>query len=143
MAYDSIALLTNEAKRREAVGWTNGKSFIVKYFSLAATGHDFLDPTVSLAIDPSATDIGASVFGLEPIDAYEWVNDFCPVFVCNVRKHEVTGPVSALGLWAETTCVPSGDPEPEGTIFLFAIHHRPLVVFTGSDTAEFRVSVFL
>ena len=143
MAFDSIALITNEAKRRTAESWITGKSYIVKYFSLAATGHDFLDPTVSLAIDPSATDIGATVFGPEPIDAYEWVNDFCPIFIYNVQKNELTGPVSALGLWAETTCVPSGDPEPEGTLFLFAIHHRPLSVFTGSDSAEFRVSVFM
>jgi len=143
MAFDSIALLTNEAKRRTAEGWVSGKSFIVKYFSLAASGHDFLDPTVSLAIDPAVTDIGATVFGPEPIDAYEWVSDFCPVFVCNVQKNEVTGPVSALGLWAELVYVPPGDPEPVGTQFLFAVHHRPLVVFTGSDAAEFRVSVFM
>lgn len=143
MAFDSIALLTNETKRRTAEGWVSGKSFRVKYFSLAASGHDFLDPTVSLAIDPSATDIGGVVFGPEPIDGYEWVSDYCPVFVCNVLKNELTGPVSALGLWAETMCVPAGDPEPAGTLFLYAIHHRPLVVFTGSDSAEFRVSVFM
>lgn len=143
MAYDSIALLTNEAKRRTAEGWVTGKSFRVRYFSLSATGHDFLDPTVSLAIDPSATDIGATVFGPEPIDAFEWVSDYCPVFVCTAQKGEVTGPVSALGLWAELVYVPPGDPEPAGTQFLFAIHHRPLLILTGSDRAEFRVSVFM
>jgi hypothetical protein len=143
MAYDSIAILTNETKRRMAEGWETGKSFRVRYFSISATGHDPTDPTVALSIDPSATDIGGSIFGPEPIDRYEYTSDYCPVFVCAVQKRELIGPVSALGLWAETTCVPAGDPEPAGTLFLFAIHHRPLLVFTGADSAEFNVSVFM
>jgi len=143
MAYDSIAVLTNEAKRRMTDGWKTGKSFRVRYFSIASTGHDPTDPTVSLTIDPAATTIGPNIFGPEPIDAYESVSDYCPVFVCNVRAGEIVGAVSAVGLWAETICVPAGDPEPAGTLFLFAIHHRPLLVFTGADSAEFRVSVFM
>jgi len=144
MAYDSIAVLTNEAKRRIGEGWVTGKSFQVKYFSLSSGGHNPEDPTVSLAIDPTITAMqGAVLFGPEPIDDYQWTSDNCPIFVCNVHAGEVIGAVSSLGLWAEVLCVPSGDPEPEGTRFLFAVHNRPLVVFTGSDSAEFRVNVFM
>jgi len=144
MAYDSIAVITDEAKRRIGEGWVTGKSFQVKYFSISNGGHSATDPTVALAVDPSLTTMpGAVLFGPEPIDDYEWTSDNCPIFVCNVEAGEVIGSVSSLGLWGELVYVPPGDTEPVGTRFLFAIHNRPLVVFTGSDSAEFRVNVFM
>jgi len=143
MAFESIAVLTNEAKRRIAEMWVTGKSYQVKYFSISSTGHDETDATVALAVDPTATDIGPNIFGPERIDAYEWESDFCPIFVCRVEPGEIIGSVSALGLWGELVYVPDGDVEPVGTQFLFAVHHRPLLVFTGTDSAEFRVTVFM
>lgn len=144
MAFDSIAVLTDEAKRRMGEGWVTGKSFIVKYFSLSGGGHNPLDPTVALAVDPTLTTMrGAVIFGPESIDNYEFAADNCPIFICNILPGEVIGAVSSLGLWGEIVYVPPGDTEPVGTRFLFAIHNRPLVVFTGSDSAEFRVNVFM
>ncbi len=144
MAFDSIAVLTDEAKRRIGEGWVTGKSFKVKYFSLSGGGHNPLDATVSLAVDPTLTAMqGAVIFGPEPIDDFEYTSDNCPIAICNVLPGEVIGSVSSLGLWGEVEYVPPGDTEPVGTRFLFAIHNRPLVVFTGSDSAEFRVNVFM
>jgi hypothetical protein len=144
MAYDSIAVITDEAKRRMGESWVTGKSFKVKYFSISSGGHNPLDPTVALAVDPTQTEMqGAVLLGPAPIDGYEFSSDNCPIILCNVLPGEIIGAVSSLGLWAEVEYVPPGDPEPVGTRFLFAIHNRPLVVFTGSDSAEFRVNLFM
>ncbi len=144
MAYDSIAVITNEGKRRIGEMFETGKSYKVSYFSISSGGHNPLDPTVAMAVDPNAIALeGATLLGPKPISSIEHVSDFCPVFVCSALAGELIGPVSSLGLWAEVVCVPPGDPEVPGTQFLFAIHNRPLLVFTGSDAAEFRVSIFM
>jgi len=145
MAYESFAVLTNEAKRRIGEMWATGKSYQVKYFSLSSGGHDPTDPTIALAIDPASTDMPGTIviFGPEPIDGYEWTSDFCPVFICRIETGEVVGSVSSVGLYAEIVYSPiPGDPEV-GTRFLFAVHNRPLMVFTGIDSAEFRLNVFM
>jgi len=144
MAYDSIAVITNEGKRRIGEMFVSGKSYKVSYFSITSGGHNPADPTVALAVDPNATDLdGANLLGPKPIGSIEYVSDFCPVFVCPVIAGELIGSVSSIGLWAELVYVPPGDPEIPGTQFLFAIHNRPLIVFTGSDSAEFRISIFM
>jgi hypothetical protein len=144
MAYDSLAVLTNEAKRRIGEMWATGKSYQVKYFSLSSGGHNPQDPTIALAVDPTLQTLpGNNIFGPEPIDEVQWSSDVCPIFVCRVEAGEIRGSVSSLGLWAEVVYVPPGDPEEVGTRFLFAIHNRPLVPFTGSDSAEFSVNVFM
>ncbi len=145
MAFESFAVLTNEAKRRIGEMWATGKSYKVKYFSLSSGGHDPVDPTIALAIDPAATEMpGVTViFGPEPINGYEFTSDFCPVFLCRIETGEVIGSVSSIGLFAEVVYSPiPGDPEV-GTTFLYAVHNRPLMVFTGTDSAEFRLNVFM
>jgi hypothetical protein len=145
MAYSSIALLTNEAKRRIADMWMTGKSYQVKYFALSSGGHNPVDPTVAVAIDPSATVMPGDppVFGPEPIDEITLVSDYCPVFSCRTKPGEVVGYVSSVALFAEI--VYSSDPaDPElGTTFLFAVHNRPAMIFTSIDSAEFDLNVFM
>lgn len=145
MAFTSIAVITNEAKRRIAEMWISGKSYQVKYFALTSGGHDPNDPTIALAIDPASTTMPGSppFFGPEPIDSITLVSDFCPVFECVVKTGEVVGIVSSVGLFAEIVYSPTpGDPEV-GTTFLFAVHNRPQVVFTPSDSAVFNINVFM
>jgi len=51
--------------------------------------------------------------------------------------------VSSLALYAEIVYSPiPGDPEV-GETFLFAVHNRPMIVFTGTDSAEFNINVFM
>jgi hypothetical protein len=145
MAFSSIALLTNEAKRRIADMWMTGKSYQVKYFALSSGGHEPTDPTVAKAIDPSSTVMPGDppLFGPEPIDEITLVSDYCPVFVCRVQAGEVVGYVSCVALFAEIVYSPDpADPEL-GTTFLFAVHNRPALIFTNIDSAEFAINVFM
>jgi len=145
MAFTSIAVVTNEAKRRIAEMWISGKSYQVKYFAVSSGGHDPNDPTIALAIDPAATTMPGAppIFGPEPIDEITLSSDFCPVFKCNIEPGEVVGIVSSVALYAEIVYSPvAGDPEV-GSTFLFAVHNRPQVVFTSSDSAVFDINVFM
>lgn len=144
MAFEALAIITNEAKRRISDMWITGKSYQVKYFSVSSGGHDPSDPTTAIAVDPAATVMPGDppIFGPEPVDAFELVADNCPVFVCNIEQGEVTGVVSSVALFAEIVYSPiPSDPEL-GTTFLFAVYNRPILVMTGTDSAEFRINVF-
>lgn len=143
MAFESLAVVTNEAKRRIADMWVTGKSYKVNTFAISSGGHDPVDPTIALAIDPESTVMPGAppIFGPEPIDSIEYVSDFCPVFICQLEPGEVTGVVSCVALFAEIV-YPTTDPE-YGTSFLFAVHNRPQLVFTGTDSATFRINVFM
>lgn len=145
MAYTSIGLLTNEAKRRIAEMWMTGKSYQVKYFALSSGGHEETDPTIAKAIDPAATVMPGDppIFGPEPIDEYRLVSDYCPVFVCKVQPGEVVGIVSSVALFAEIVYSPIVDDPELGTLFLFAVHNRPALIFTGIDSADFEINVFM
>jgi hypothetical protein len=140
---ESLAIITNEAKRRTAEMWATGKSFIVDSFKLSAGGHDPTDPTVPLAPDPSATTMpGTPFLGPKLISSVELIADFCPRFICPVDEGEVSGSVSSVGLFGRIVYSPIvGDPEL-GDVFLFAVHNRPLLVLAG-DAAEFRIDVFM
>jgi hypothetical protein len=143
MAFEPLAIITNEAKRRTAEMWVSGKSFQVKYFAVSAGGHDPTDPTVALAPDPAATQMpGTPFFGPEPVDSYEFTSDFCPRFICRIEENEVSGGVSSVGLYGEIVYSPIPlDPEI-GTTFLFAVYNRPLLILAG-DAVEFVIDVFL
>jgi len=144
MAFTSTALLTNEAKRRVADMWDTGKSYMVDYFAISSGGHDPTDPTIALAPDPDAIVMPGDppIFGPEPIDSKERTSDYCPVFVCRLEPGEVVGILSCVALFATIVYSPvPGDPDV-GIQFLYAVHNRPALIFTATDSAEFRINVF-
>lgn len=143
MAYEALALITNEGKRRTAEMWATGKAFQVKYFSISAGGHNPSDPTTALAVDPSATTMPGTVkFGPEAIDSIEWASDNCPVFVCTIEQGELYGEVSSVGLYGEIV-YPPGDPEL-GATFLFAVYNRPIVILASTDGPTiFKLTPFM
>jgi hypothetical protein len=146
MAYECIAIPTNEARRRRARSDTYGTSYAVKYFGLTAGGHDPLDSRVAIAVDPAATTMpgGAPLFGPEPIDGVIWKSDYCPAYQCRVLQGEYVGGVSSIGLWAEIVFVHPSDPDPPivGYNFLYAVCNRPLLNLVSADAPEFHVTVF-
>lgn len=144
MAFESIAILTNEAKRRIGEGWNPniGTCYQVKTFGVSAGGHDPNDPATALTPDPAATTMpGAPPIFTDVIDEYELVADDCPVFVCRIEQGEVTGGISSVALFAEIVDSVA-NPGEIGTVFLFAVYNRPLIILTGTDSVEFRISVF-
>jgi len=145
MAFEALAVLTNEAKRRMAEVWNPniGTCYRVKTFAVSAGGHDPNDPTTALTPDPSATTMPGAppIFGPEPIDAYELVADDCPVYVCSIAQGEVTGGISTVALFAEIVDSVA-NPGEIGTSFLFAVYNRPLLILTGTDDITFRLQVF-
>lgn len=146
MAFECIAVLTNEAKRRIGQNNLYGTSFRVDYFGLSDGGHNQLDPSIALAIDPASTTIpgGTLLFGPEPIDDKQQTTDFCPVFVCRVLQGEYQGYMSSIGLYAEIVYVDPTDPDPPsiGYQFLYAVCNRPLLALTSVDEPTFNVTVF-
>lgn len=145
MALEGLAILTNEAKRRMVDMWEFGKSYQVKFFEVSAGGHDPTDPETAMAVDPAATEIpgGLALVGPEPIDGITRKSDDCPTFQCIIEPGELTGSISSVGLIAEIV-FNGTDPVAEiGTTFLFAVYNRPLLIVTGTDQVEFRISVFL
>lgn len=146
MAFECIAIPTNEAKRRMSLMTMWGTAFRVKYFSLSAGGHNQLDPSIALAIDPSSQVIpgGVELFGPEPVDNYIWQADFCPIYVCKVLAGEYQGYMSSIALYAEITCIGVEDPDPPllGDQFMYAVCNRPLLALTNVDEPTFHVTVF-
>lgn len=146
MAYEIIAIPTNEAKRRRARGDTYGTAYKVKYFAVTAGGHDPNDSRIAVAVDPAATTMpgGAPLFGPELIDGVIWKSDFCPAYRCRVESGEYVGGVSSVGLWAEIVYVDPSDPSPPalGYTFLFAVANRPLLNLVSVDFVEFSLTVF-
>lgn len=146
MAYECIAIPTNEARRRRARSDTYGTSYIVKYFGLTAGGHDPLDSRIAIAVDPAATTMpgGAPLFGPELIDGVTWMSDFCPKYICRVQTGEFAGGVSSIGLWAEIVYIDPSDPDPPllGTVWLYAVCNRALLNLVSADSAEFGMTVF-
>ncbi len=145
MAFEALAILTNEAKRRTAEGWNPniGTCYQVKTFAVSAGGHDPLDPTTAITPDPAAIVMPGDppIFGPEPIDDFQLVADDCPVFVCIINQGEVTGGISTVALFAEIVDSVA-NPAEIGTTFLFAVYNRPLLILTGTDAVEFRIQVF-
>jgi hypothetical protein len=146
VAYEIIAIPTNEAKRRRARSDTYGTAYKVKYFAITAGGHDPNDPRVAIAVDPASTTMpgGAPLFGPEPIDGVVWKSDFCPAYRCRVESGEYTGGVSSVGIFAEVVYVDPSDPDPPalGYTFLFAVANRPLLNLVSADSVEFSLTVF-
>lgn len=146
MAFECIAIPTNETKRRKSFEDLYGTSFRVKYFGLSASGHNPTTPSVALVVDPSATTMpgGAPLFGPAPITGYRYLTDFCPSFICKLQAGEYQGYVSSIGLFAEIVYVDPSDPSPPsvGYTFLYAVCNRPLVSLTNVDAPEFDVSLY-
>jgi hypothetical protein len=146
MAYECIAVPTNEAKQRISLMTMYGTSFRVDYFGITDKGHDPNDPRIALAVDPSDTQMpgGTPLFGPEPIDDKILRADFCPTFVCKILQGEYTGSMSSIGLFAEIVYQDPSDPDPPalGYQFLYAVCNRPLFVVIGQDAPTFNVTVF-
>lgn len=146
MAFECIAIPTNEAKRRRAFADMWGTSFRVKYFALSASGHNPLSPNIALTVDPSATVIpgGAPLYGPASITGYEYLTDFCPRFVCGLLAGEYQGYVSSIALYGEIVYIDPSDPDPPsiGYTFLYAVCNRPLVTLTSDDDPTFVVTLF-
>jgi hypothetical protein len=146
MAYECIAIPTNEAKQRISLMTMYGTSFRVDYFGITDGGHNPSDPRTALAVDPSDPQMpgGAPLFGPELIDDKILRADYCPTFVCKILKGEYTGDMSSIGLFAEIVYVDPSDPDPPtlGYQFLYAVCNRPLLVLIGQDAPTFNVTVF-
>ncbi len=146
MAFECIAIPTNEAKQRIALMTMYGTSFRVKYFGITDAGHDPNDPRIALAVDPADTQMpgGTPLFGPEPVDDYVLRSDYCPVYVCKILTGEYVGEMSSIGLFAEIVYVDPSDPDPPslGYQFLYAVCNRPLLVLIGIDEPTFNVTVF-
>lgn len=143
MAFEIIAVVTNEAKGRLAEMLATGKSFKVTYFSVGDQGHDPSDPTIALAPDPSDTVCNKGqpvLFGPEPIDGYSYTGTFCPTFMCVVEEGEAVGVISTICLIATIVYSPTpGDPEV-GQTFVFAIANMPFWAKTDLDSRTWYIS---
>jgi len=143
MAFEVIAVVTNETKVRQAVAHATGKSFKVTSFSLGDRGHDPTDPTLALTPDPTETECNSGypvVFGPKAIDGYTLIGTFCPQFRCSVSETEVVGVITQVCLIAEIVYSPiPGDPEV-GDTFLYAIANRPYWVKTSEEGRIWLIS---
>ena len=146
MAFECIAVPTNAAKRYIALNGMYGSSAIVKYFGITDGGHNQLDPSIALAVDPSDPEMPGAppLFGPEPIDDKILQSDFCPVYVCKILAGEYSGFMSSIGLYAEYVYIDPSDPDPPtiGDQFLYAVCNRPLLTLTNVDAPTFNVTVF-
>ena len=144
MAYEVLAIPTNYAKQIIGTFGTTGSGYKVKYFGLSASGHDPNDPSIALAVDPSATVMpgGAPLYGPALIDEYRFQADYCPIYVYKLASGEYVGDVSSVALWAEVTHQDDPSDPPVGTQFLFAVGNRPLLSLVAIDDLEFDVTVF-
>lgn len=140
-AFEVVALVTNQARQREAISLKTGKSFKITHFKLGDEGHDPDDPTIALAPDPSSTTCLGDVFGPKAITDVEFVSTSCPVAICDLLESEAVAPLSAVCLIATIVYSPDvGDPEV-GTTFQYAVGTFPLRVKTDLETATIRVAI--
>jgi hypothetical protein len=146
MAFECIAILTDEAKRRTGRNHLWGTAFMAKYFGLSDGGHNPLTPSIALTVDPSSATIpgGTLLYGPEPITDKKQTTDFCPLFICSIPQGEYQGYVSSIGIYAEIVYIDPSDPDPPtlGYQFLYAVCNRPLLALTGLDEPTFNVTVF-
>ncbi len=144
MAYEIIAVVTNDAKGNMAQALATGKSFKIDNFALGSAGHDPNNMTTALTPDPSQTECvpgGSPMFGPEPVDSYAFGTAFCPTFTCRVEEGEAVGVVSSLCMIATYVYSPTpGDPDL-GTTFLFALANMPYWAKTDQDSREWLVTL--
>jgi len=143
MAYECIAIPTNYYKQILSTFSITGSGYKLRYFGISASGHDPNDPSIALAVDPSATVMpgGAPLFGPELIDEYRFQADYCAVYVCKINEAEYIGDISSIALFGEITF--QNDPADPlvGTQFLAAVCNRPLLSVISIDTPEFDVTI--
>ncbi len=141
MAFETKALVTDEARRRKAEGDATGKSFLVVGFSLGNAGHDPQDPTTALAPDPAQVEAFSVVFGPKATSGFTYANNFCPVWECLVDYGEGVTLFSSVNLIAQIVYSPiPGDPELN-TTFLYAVANFPQRPKLDTEQLIIRVGV--
>jgi hypothetical protein len=135
MAFEVLALLTDEMRRREAEHWTIGASFQVVSFVVGAAGHDPLDPTTALAPDPGQTECLSPVFGPKAVANFTYANDACPIWECVVEPGEGVALISSVCLLAQILTPVPGDT------FLFAVANFPRRPKLDSERLVLRIGV--
>jgi len=145
MAFEIIAVVTNEAKSRLAEMLATGKSFYCSHFALDDYGYDPANPTIALTPDPAQTTCDPDglppLFGPKAVEGFTYTGSFCPEFECYVSESEAVGSIGSLCLIATIVYSPTpGDPEI-GSTFLFAIAHMPLWVKTDLENRTWLVTI--
>lgn len=157
-AYDTLAVLTTQAKSRMARGLQNGKSFAIEYFALGDEGTIPSDPTIAIPPDPNLTDYiygnvlnpagpptggglplpsGATIAGIT------YPTETCPVVSCLLPPSAYVGPFSAIYLLARIVYSPiPSDPEV-GRYFIAAVATRPRSVLSPVDPFSSDVGIVL
>jgi hypothetical protein len=148
MSFSVIAQITDAAKQRIASGLRDGKSFSVDHFVVTDGGHVPLQPTESVAPDPSATDcavasVSGNQFGPVPISSSAMLTPFCPAFVCNLSTGDANFGISSLCLVATIVSSQTLDDPEIGQQFLFAQANFPLKVKTPVDNFTLVVQIAL
>jgi hypothetical protein len=142
MAFEVLALITDEGRRRTAEMWATGKSFQVIAFALGNAGHDPNDPTTPLAPDPSLLSCPSTVFGPKVVSGFTYANNFCPVFDCLVDYGEGVTLFSSVCLIAQIVYSPLGNADPElNSSFLFAVANFPQRPKTDTEQLQLLVGV--
>lgn len=143
MAYEALCIPTNYYKQILSTFSTTGSGYKIKYFGISASGHDPNDPSIALAVDPSATVMpgGAPLFGPELIDEYKFQADYCAVYVARIEESEYIGDLSSIGLFAEVTAQLDPSDPPVGTQFLAAVYNRPLLSIISIDSPVFDCTI--
>lgn len=148
--FESLGIMTDEARTRLAEMIDTGKSFKVDRFVVGDQGHDSTDPTLAITPDPARTGCycsaetitvtGGCIFE-DLIDSISYASSTCPVFEVVLEKGEATGVVSSICLLA--TIVYSPDPlDAEiGTQFLFAIVNLPMKTKIPEEKYTYNISV--
>jgi len=144
MAFEIIAVVTNEGKRRMAQAIATAKCFAVNTFAVSSFGHDPANPTLALSPDPAQLECvpgGVPLFGPEPIDSYTYVGTHCPEFSCTVEEGEAVGVISSVCLLGTIQCSPIPlDPEL-GLSFLFAVANMPYWAKTDQDSRTWKITI--
>ena len=144
MPYEIIATPSNYYKRILSTFSTTGSGYKLSLWGLSARGHDPNDPSIALAVDPSATVMpgGAPLYGPALIDEYRFQADYCAIYIGKLAAGEYSGDLSSVALFGEVTFQNSVDDPIVGTQFLAAVGNRPLISLVSADSAEFHISLF-
>jgi len=141
-----IAQATNGGLELLARGIMEGLAWKLTHFRVGSGGHDPLDPTTVIAIDPLLVEIiGPDTYPMlvadpEPIDLVQYANDSASASTCRISASEAIITVSEWGIYATILDSPLNPPEV-GTRVLFAVSHRPMIAKTTSDVLIWRLVV--
>ncbi len=141
MAFEVKALLTDEARRRQAEQAPTSKSFLVVGFSIGSAGVDPSDTTTALAPDPAQVECDSVIFGPKATSGFTYANDFCPVWECLVDFGEGVAEFSSICLIAQIVYSPIPNDPELNTTFLYAVANFPQRSKLDTEQLTLRVGV--